>query len=209
MPTSQDGYYTRFTESVLAAEQAADAAHCARALDNLNHLADQYAETLVAWAGTTLGVAEASPADEVIYPIWYSTPFDLRLQEDGTSYPMRCSIRVTSSHVSQSSIFWVVVAEATQLVEDRGTIGTAIEATNADGVSVAQTTTTWEDTKLLQLDARSALTATKAVITTDVLPFVGAPGFWCRAVLAIYASSETSAVALLSGASLCQYLPPS
>ncbi|MGE0400848.1 MAG: hypothetical protein AB7T06_29325, partial [Kofleriaceae bacterium] len=126
MGTSTKGYYARFPEAQGDANDDVDTEIFRDIVDNLNHLGDQYAQTLVNWApqsGKYMGIdATITPAIDTYYRLWRSGPFDLHVRViDGEvrSYPLYCRLYITGNSGSFQAAFAAVVATEGQAEVER------------------------------------------------------------------------------------------
>lgn len=136
MGTSSLGHYTRFDEANVDGNEPADTGIAFRALNNLNHLADQYAQTRVSWT-TTGGAAGLSPvAAEVLagprYWVWKSSIFDLHVDASGSTYPVAAWVRIHSGHAERQAVFYLALVPAggaevpeVEMIEAGANVGTA------------------------------------------------------------------------------------
>lgn len=216
MTTSSLGLYTRFDESLVDDENPVDTGLMYRAINNLNHLADQYAQHRVNWvipAGKS-GL-EVDPSGEALTEtnrvfLYRSLPFDMHVREDGTTYDLLVWLRTQSNHATHTATFDAVLSPAAP--------GTAYSDGEraAAGVNVGTTTATsttaaWSQVSpaALTLDQRMVARSTDRASTVDT---VGGPERgvdWLRVELWVYCGvSDVLATPELSGVRAVEYLSP-
>ena len=207
MATSELGHYVRHTETALDALDPADTGMLVRAIGNLDHLADQYAQRRVASVqfGTPFVTVADEPVSGTYYRLWTSTPFDLHVTQSGESYPCRVRLNVTSGHATNAASFYAVLAPR-GLAETEAYRGDVNVAT----VSVARTTYAWEQPNaLIYLDDSLVRLASESVSTIDSIGGSEVSARWLRVQLTVWVDVEVPAsVAGLGGVELDEYLDP-
>jgi hypothetical protein len=210
MATSTLEHYVRFGETSIDSLDPVDSGLSDRALGNLNHVADQYAQRRIGWVlwGSNYFTHDADitvPANEYSR-VWTSTPFDLHVRPDSTTYSCRVRLRVSSNHATATATFRATLAA-------RGdTEGESYRAgVNVAEIQVTQTGYTWEQgASLIYLDTprmRRAQTIEPAPVKNTVSGAV-VSGTWLRAQLVVWAAVESGASPRLSGLELDEFIPP-
>lgn len=218
MSTSEKGHYTRFDEALLGEQDFCDTGMLRRGLSNLDHLADQYAQTLVKWVAPT-GKSASPPieaSDEmganIFKRVWTSTPFDLPVRSStGESY--RCRLRARIADIDASgagdefATFRFVLAP----------IGLSEAELQSDGVNV-KTLSVFENegavwktpADLIYLDAALTRRAKQRVSAIDSIGGSAISATWLRAHLVVWAASSDGLTVwpALTGVDLCAYLHP-
>lgn len=207
MATSTLGHYVRFGETSIDSLDPVDSGLCDRALGNANHIADQYAQRRIGWVlygGGHFTHSKDGVPPGTYSPVWSSTPFDLHLREDLTSYPCRVRMRVSSGHATASATFRATLAKVGE------TEGESYEGgVNVAEITVAQVNATWKDApNLIYLDAPRVIRARAAAPSINSVGGVVVTGTWLRAQLVVWAAQEAGAEARLSGLELDEYMPP-
>lgn len=207
MATTTLQRYVRFGESTIDALDPMDAGLCGRALSNLNHLADQYAQRRVAWvlpAGSTLSPSP-TPAVDVWGLVWVSAPFDLHVRADGESYRLRARIRGDSNSGSWAATFRVVVAPYEEVVSQRDVAGA-----NVGDVTFTSASTAWDaPSALLYLDAARVERARGAAPALDSIGGTTREAPWLRCVAAVFGRvNNAGATARLTGLLVDEYMEP-
>lgn len=202
MATSTLGHYVRFGETAFNGLDPMDSGMSGRALGNLNHIADQYAQRRIAWVshGSTLTFAETTDDDDWGL-IWSSTPFDLHVRDDGTSY--RCRLRMRAS--SDALMGFRVALSAAG--EGAAEVWTA-ETSNVASISVNGAAAWYAASGLLYLDNSRVRRATQSVNTIDSIGGSAIAVRWLRAQLTVWAKSDGSSTPQLSGIELDEYYSP-
>lgn len=214
MPSSKLGHYSRFIASQMGATQPVDSGMAGRALGNLNHLADQCAQVRVAWTaptGLAIGYNEDGPTVDGFQALWTSTPFDLHINDDGTSYPCRLRMRLAAEEQgfdSHPPIFRFVLAPEG---------ASQIDMVVADPVSVAELSVdnggvmTWyAHGSLLRLNRRKVSEATRSVQTRNSIGGGLSTAAWLRVELSAWARVGATGddIASLGGLELAEYYAP-
>lgn len=191
MGTSTLGHYTRFDEAFIEGNEPVDTGVAWRAINNLNHLADQYAQHRVNW------VAEASGAGlEVVgtltagprFWIWRSGLFDLHVSEDGESYPLVGWLRVHSGHAERQAVFYAALVPVgggtetpeVELAEGGSNVSTCVRTSDAFAWEPLLAPLTLGGEKLVR--ARAAIGTRDAVSGPSVVAAI------IRARVHVYAS---------------------
>lgn len=214
MATSELGYYARFSESLIDAEDFVDTGMARRALNNLDHLADQRGQVLVNWcptgtaAGDYLTVYESSPAAETYYEIWRSSSFDLSVKPDGSSY----SVRLRSYFTSNSGTYGVTLKYAlvaADLDADRAAAERERGDANVGSNSRTSATYAWATpSSLLYMDADRVARARGTVSTINAVGGPAFPATVVRARIVVWANAASGATARLAGFYAAEYLAP-
>lgn len=216
MATSEDGHYIRYQSSLVDADEPADTGIHHRAAGNLDHLADQYAQTRVRWVSHgaqhyTLDSALTINTTDY-FLLWRSTPFDLHVGPMGPggalqTYGMRCRVLANSS--SGNVAIWAAVS----LPDDalfRITAGEADAGSALVGAgSYAWTTlANLDDGGLLRLAEPQIRRVWDAAPTVDSIGgrVVGVP--WIRASISVYGTSVSGGEPRIRGVELSEYVEP-
>lgn len=215
MPSSTLGHYSRFIASQMGASQPVDSGMANRALGNLNHLADQCAQVRVSWvmpAGLD-GPRYNEDGDTVdgFQRLWTSTPFDLHVNDDDTTYPCRLRMRVSSEAQGIGS----GPPEFRFVLAPEGASSLAMVVADPDNVAVlivdnTSTMTWYTHGSLLQLDRRKVLEASGAVQTVNAIGDLASLARWLRVELSVWAHVDSTAddFAELGGIDLAEYYAP-
>ena len=226
MATSEDGYYTRFSESLLDDGDFCDTGMLRRCLGNLNHLADQCAQNRINWtlpSGVSGFVVDsdltvsidtyfADVLDGTVFPLmlWKSPPFDLHVRETGRSY--RCMVRVNIHSASATK-----AAKVRVVLAPFGPGNSASEELAVNGVNVvtssgvASTSYAWQtiSTPLMYLDE---LMVSRAQTTVSVRNDVGGEYQEAKVIrvelMIAGLVNDLTATATLGGVVLTEYLVP-
>jgi hypothetical protein len=206
MATTTLQRYVRFGESEINARDPMDAGMCQRALSNLNHLADQYAQHRVQWvmhSGAFYAYAP-TPAEGEWALVWMSTPFDLHLRESGLSYAMRLRMRVSSNSAIDAATFRAVVSPVGEAVSERDVAGP-----NTGDVAITSASYSWlAPTDLLHLDARRVNRGAESAPALDTIGGTTLPTQWLRAVLTVWGKvNGPGATPRLQGVHLSEFMP--
>lgn len=121
MATSEDGHYVRYQSSLVDADEPTDTGIHRRAMGNLDHVADQFAQTRVRWVSHgnqyyTLDSSLSLTTGEY-YLLWRSSFFDLHVAPVGSSGEMR-SYGLRCSTLAASASGNVTIYTALSLPED-------------------------------------------------------------------------------------------
>lgn len=208
MATSELGHYVRFDEATVASPSGTEApfstGHARRAIGNLNHLADQYAQRRIAWVGRTLTVDEDVIVDGVFGFLWASGSFDLHVDGTGESYALRGRLRLSSDDAVASATFRVVIAHENASLPELFEAGD-----HTDEITVVRSGFDWDATSLLYLDAFRIAAAQREVAAIDAVGGDPLSAVWVRARMWIFAKRQSSlAEARLSGVQLDEYIAP-
>lgn len=213
MPSSVLGHYVRFSSAAIDGLDFVDSGMSQRALGNLNHLADQFAQVRVKWA-LPLGVNPPAIDPAGIFVggvdgwqrLWTSSAFDLHVRSDLTSYPCRLRWALSSDGTVSSPIFRAVLAPINESAGELFLGGDNVAEHVLPNAPMA-----WvEHGSLLHLDAVRVRRATRDVATIDSIPGLAAAARWLRCELSVWVSpdSPTDDVAELGGVELEEYYAP-
>lgn len=205
MATTTLQRYVRFGPATIDALDPCDAGMCGRALSNLNHLADQYAQARVnqlAPAGEYLAASAKDP--DVWGRVWTSTPFDIHVRADGSSYRARVRLRVSSASDTWTATFRAVLSPLSESASERDVAGP-----NVGEVSSTSSALAWEaPASLLYLDGPRVGRALREVATVDEVAGPVRTALWLRCNLAVWAKrNNVGATPRLSGVYLAEYMP--
>jgi len=209
MPSSELGHYVRFDEANVDSQEYCDTGISRRAIGNLDHLADQYAQQRVNWVSHSslyLTQDAASITDDVYYPMWTSTPFDLHVREDLESYRCFVRLRVQSDDAVQSAVFRAILAPEGDAEADLFTAGVNVFTT----ATITSATFAWvSGGSLIYLDRDHVRRATRTVSTVDSVGGTPVTATWLRARLHVWgARSNSQAEPRLGGVHLREYYHP-
>lgn len=222
MATSEDGHYTRFDESLIDDGDAADTGMHRRAIGNLDHLADQFAQNRVKWILPSGSYFEVDPditpgtdtyfgtittsGDGVLNMLWKSTPFDLHVREIGETYHCRCRLRVRSNHFSNTATFRACLAPVGFSAAEVA----RADVNTADTNAVSGTGFSWEDVDaLMYLDDALIARATQSVSVPNAVGGEYRGATWLRVELVIVGQvNDATAEAHLDGCELTEYVVP-
>lgn len=209
MATSELGYYVRHTESALDALDPCDTGMLRRALGNLNHIADQYAQRRIGWVipvgGSPFVTVSGEPTAGKYYRLYTSTPFDLHVAADGASYPCRVRLRIKSGHANIKATFRACLSPV-----GRGATEVNVADVNVAEMDVTGTAYAWTRAEnLIWLDALRVREARTTVSTIDSIGGAPVGALWLRAELSVWVSvQDTELIAGLGGVELDEYVPP-
>lgn len=216
MATSEKGHYVRFDESTIGALDACSSGKLRRALSNLDHLADQYAQTRIKWVSIAGNNGFVPQADDPtimgpgnFFRVWTSSPFDLHVYDSGESYRCRLRARIapgSTDPVSEFATFRFVLAPE----------GTSESELDVGGVNVATASTfngesaAWVSAGMIYLDVGMTARARKSVAAINTIGGATVNARWLRAQLVVFGASSDgdSAFPTLSGIDLCEYVHP-
>lgn len=205
MATSTLGHYVRFGTTAIDGLDPVDSGMAGRALGNLNHLADQYAQVRVAWVGYSSQYFTYNqgqePANGYWGLVWLSSAFDMHLRSDGTTYRCRARMRAEAAALMG---FRLVLAPVGQHYSEMQTN----DSSNVADISVDGAGAWYDAASLLYLDAARAHRAQQTVATADSAGGDAISARWLRAQVAVYALSDGSTVPKLSGVQLAEYYAP-
>lgn len=183
MPTTTLQRFVRFDPAKIDAREPMDAGMCGRALSNLNHLADQYAQHRVNWNLNTLSVTYdlTTPLSEWGL-VWCSTPFDLHVRSNGESYRTRLRLLVSSNNASHGAEFRGVVTPFANAVSERDFAGT-----NTGDVTVTSASFSWlAPSALLYLRPEQVARAEDTASSLDAIGGPSSTSRWLRCVLMVW-----------------------
>lgn len=208
MATSVLGHYVRFGESAIDEIDPVDSGMAGRALGNLNHIADQYAQRRIAWVSVDGDTLDTDPNDIVADTPWRlytSGEFDVHVHQTGESYRFRLRLRVQSGDASDEATFSAVLAPVGESLVELHRAGP-----NVADIAVIGASFTWEDAAaLLYLDAERVTAASRSVATINEAGGDPVAGQWLRVQLTVWVSVEdTTSVASLGGVQLDEYVEP-
>lgn len=209
MATSELGHYVRFGEAQLAAGDFCDTGLLRRAIGNIDHLADQYAQPRVKWVGHSQTSYSPDVTIETFtyHEVWRSTRFDLHVQEDGSTYRCLARIRHGSNNATHGAQFKAVLAwpgaSAPELAIDD------INAVATVGYS-ASTTLGWTTfSTLIYLDAPRVGLASGRVSVIDSVGGRERSAVHVQAQLYVFGRVQNVlATPQIGGVELSEYLPP-
>lgn len=209
MSTSELGHYVRFGETAIDSLDPVDTGMARRAIGNLSHIADQYAQRRIAWVshGSTLDTIVDTTVAGTFWRLWTSHPFDLHVQANHESYRCRVRLRVSSGSASNKATFRAVLAPYEEREAEAGLYGTRVNATE---IEVTQTAYTWEDgAALIYLDAPLVGRASERATTIDSIGGEATRVQWLRAHLSVWVDvAATASIASLGGVQLDEYVAP-
>lgn len=216
MSTSSLGHYTRYDESLCRDEDPTDTGLAYRAINNLNHLSDQYAQVRVAWKvksgaqGLELDPSGDTLSTSTYTYIYRSSAFDMHVRGDGTSYPCVGRIWAHSGDAAYAATFRAGLVPS---APGREYSAAEIEANDVN-VSFASVTgtgfTAWTGlNELIYLDSSMVGRSQMLVATVDD---IGGATVFVRTLsvrLFIYVSGDPAHCAPeLGGVELYEYLEP-
>lgn len=229
MATSEKGHYVRFDEALIDAQDFVDTGIARRALSNLDHLADQYAQTLCRWVSYDLDQALTptgafhDDAPDVIdadtwYRLWTSPAFDLPIRKSlHETYRCRLQMRTGVGGAPEST-------GTTRFLASLAPLGMTPVEHVSPGANVADATLTglpspnhdWRAaSSLIYLDDAQMRRASRAVSAIDAVGGVAVSATWLRVQLVVYGYAsdtvtvgEHSTIPVLSGVDLRAYLHP-
>jgi hypothetical protein len=205
MPTTTLQRFVRFDPAEIDARDPLDSGMCGRALSNLNHLADQYAQHRINWNLGTLRVTYAPvPAVGDWGLVWCSTPFDLHVRSNEESYRMRLRLLVSSDSASHGAIFRGVVTPHEFAISERDFAGV-----NTGDVSITSTSYSWlEPSALLYLRPEQVDRAEDTASALDSIGGVSTTARWLRCVLMVWGKvTNVAAEPALRGVHLSEVHP--
>lgn len=213
MPSSTLGHYVRFRPSDINARDPVDSGMASRALGNLNHLADQYAQVRIKWvapAGDSLATSANEPTLASGHQrLWTSTPFDLHVRPDGESYRLRLRWLLRGDTAFGST-------EDAHFIAALGPAGDSLSEAFAGGPNVAEhsltsASLTWVDHgDLLYLDADRVRRCRQIVPAINEVGGAERNALWLRCELSVWCRVEdlVSDVGALGGLELTEYYAP-
>lgn len=210
MGSSLLGHYVRFEEARLAFGDFVDTGIARRALNNLNHLADQRGQILVNWAGAPasygdgfVGAYATSVAASTYYEIWRSTTFDLSVREDGSSYRCRTRANVTSNTGLYAAAFRTVLS----WIGQDDAVERERNLQNVGEVAVTSASYSWEQPNdLLYLTADQVRRARAAASVINSVGGAEVSGIRLRARVSVHASVvNVAATARIKGLHLAEF----
>lgn len=222
MATSEKGHYVRLDEALVEAQDFVDAGIHRRAISNLDHLADQYAQALIKWVAPSTFPLGFQPFGEdpepeeldhdVFHRIWTSWAFDLPVRKStGEAYRCRLRARIKAGPTAGTSdfaTFRFVLAPFGFSESELFTTGANVKEMSIFGGTAAQ----WQGTNdgsLIYLDASLTARARATVASLNTIGGNQIDAVWLRAQLVCF--SMASAVTVypeLTGVDLSAYLHP-
>lgn len=213
MPTSTLGHYVRFRASDINARDPVDSGMAARALGNLNHLADQYAQVRIKWVAPVGRSLQTAAGAETLASghqrLWTSTPFDLHVRPNGESYRLRLRWLLRGDTAGGSGVDAHFMAAI-------GPAGDSLSEQFARGPNVAEhaltsASLTWVDhPDLLHLDANLVRRCRQIVPSINEVGGAERNALWLRCELSVWCRVEdlVSDVGALGGLELTEYYAP-
>lgn len=204
MSTSVLGHYVRFDETAIDGLDPCDSGMLQRALGNLNHLADQYAQVRVKWVHPGPdGIAAEAPELGVFQRLWTSTPFDVHIRGDGSSYRMRVRLLGHSGHATHKATWRVVLSKPGE-AEDELYSGD----TNVAEITAAAASFTWmQAPSLVYLDPPRARRCMDRVTVRNAVGGPAANGIWRRVQASVWVApiDDASFDPVLGGLEIEEY----
>lgn len=215
MPSSKLGHYVNFSPAQVGTIAPVDSGMSQRAIGNLNHLADQFAQRRIGWVSPDPNQYFAVGDDYEVVTVagfqrlWTSTPFDLHIRGDGESY--RCRLR------------WRLYGNAYGLPSNkakfRAVIGPAGDSESelfAGGPNTAfhevDSLNEWEGWvehgELLYLDSARVRRWRKSVAAINEPGGREATAIWLRCELSVWCWAADVGAGRLSGLQLDEYFAP-
>lgn len=210
MATSTLGYYARFSEAAINGLDFVDSGMAQRALGNLNHLADQYAQVRCEWVAPTGNAGIVADGDTLALGayqrLWTTPPFDLHVRGEFSTYRLRVSLRVHSGDATDAATFRVVLAPVGEGADELFSGDDNVAEETVAGASFA-----WvRHADLLFLDAARVRRATRSVAAINEVGGATATAKWLRVEASVWVSpdDDIASVPALGGVELEEYYGP-
>lgn len=215
MSTSTLGWYSRFDEALVDDEDPVDTGHAYRAVNNLNHLADQYAQHRVNWIlaageqGLAIDASDTLDTTNDFFLYRTAAAFDLHVREDGTSYRCACWLYVHSGHATHQAVFKAALVPAASGIT-RPDLEIATGGVNVADCNRIGTTFQQEQLDaLMYLDAPRVRDAGELVSTIDSIGGSVVTVQKLAVRLHVYVSvNNMGAAPRLGGVRLVEYMAP-
>jgi hypothetical protein len=211
MATSEWFRFVDFSDTQLDSLDPCDTGLLRQVIGNLDHLADQYAQVRVAWelptdAPVAFDTSDTESVEEAVpYRLWTSCPFDLHVLPDGTTYPCRVSLKITSGSDSDAATFRAVMTRV-----GAGDGEHFEDGPNATEIAITHDEITWHlADDLIYLDSRARSRATVRVPTINAPGGTETSALWLRVTLTVWVTvNDSTSIAALRGVELHEYIPP-
>lgn len=200
MSTSEQGHYVRFGASLVDDERPVDTGIARRAISSINHIADQYGQARVVWAGHTPFDAPSPPPAEY-NRLGPGFPFSIRIRDAVESYAFRCRLLVRRVSGDDNAEFALTLA-----APGLGRVYLGATGPNVGYTTANSTTYVWREmgptgggANLLRLGVSEVAEAQRTTVARDAVGGSLLGVSWVEIHAQVWTKSETPLSLALGG----------